>query len=290
MSTRSRAGAGGASRAACVGAGTGASSRVGRTTRSRRARSPARSAPRSSHPTTSRWRGTRRGRAPTPFADRLGREERLEEPALHARLDAGAGVADLDDDPARLSVQRDYCGSRCRRARPSGIACAALTRRFRNTWPAATRSPSAVRQATVLLRQPRAMANLVRRRSAASSRAPSGRWWVRARTPSSRASDFRSRDDLAHAIGAFLRGPSSSPELGARRWPRARAARPRRSCAASRFRITAASGLLISCATPAASVPTAASRSATMSCASSSWRSAASRARVPCSGRRATGP
>ena len=63
------------------------------------------------------------------LADRLGGEERLEDPSTIVVGDARAGVADLDLDAV---VDRDWCGwSAC----PSPpIACTALSIRFVHTW------------------------------------------------------------------------------------------------------------------------------------------------------------
>ena len=65
-----------------------------------------------------------------PLADRLGGEERVEDPVAHRGVDAAAGVGDLDPDDLGLGVDV----VRTVTVPPSAQASIALVSRFMTTW------------------------------------------------------------------------------------------------------------------------------------------------------------
>ena len=91
---------------------------------------------------------------PGPFADRLGGEERVEDPFADRRLDAAAGVGDVDPDALGLGL-----GTRADRdgIRPAVQASMAFMSRLTTTWWTLRRAAADRRQRLELRHQPNAL-------------------------------------------------------------------------------------------------------------------------------------
>ena len=165
-----------------------------------------------------------------------------------------AGVADRDRDPAvgRAAVVTEIVWWS---ASPSRIAWAALTSRLRNTWPSRDSVAHTGGTSAVVPDQPGAVPDLVERHAQGRlehaldvDRVPLG--------PSSPAREqAQVADDVADPLDAVV-GVAQLVEQLAAGPARGRPGRRPAGARARRSPSTAASGLLISWATPAARVPT----------------------------------
>ena len=214
---------------------------------------------------------------PGPDSGRLGREERIEDAADDVRARCRSRCPAPRPRPRASASARARTQISCSSAWPSGMACAALMIRLRNTWPRRASLPCTGGSSPYSrTKRARWRTSFHAMRAAESSTSVSSHallaFLLGAREQLQVAHDraHRPAASRASASGSSRRRISASAAARCRDRPRtARIVqarelrrRPIRGCPS-----TTASGLLISCATPAAIVPTESRRSVTSSCA-----------------------